>query len=80
MKTRIQKWGNSLAVRIPKAYAKEAGLNEDSPVDISMSDNNLLLKPIRKRRHTLNELLSGVTDDNIHSEQDWGSRRGREEW
>jgi antitoxin MazE len=80
MKSRVQKWGNSLAVRIPKTYAKEAGLSENSPVDISMSDKTLVLKPLKKPRVTLDELLSGITEDNKHAEVDWGKPEGREEW
>ena len=80
MKTRVQKWGNSLAVRIPKAFAEEAGLNDGSPVDISQADGNLLVSPVREKRPTLEQLLNGVNDGNIHSEQDTGRRTGREVW
>jgi len=80
MKTRLKKWGNSLAVRIPKAIAEEAGLDVDSPVDISTSGGKVVVKPVRERRLTLDQLLSGVTDENIHSEQASGAPAGREVW
>jgi len=80
MKTRMKKWGHSLAVRIPKSIAVEAGLDVDSPVDISTSGGKVVVKPVRERRLTLDRLLSGVTDENIHSEQDSGAPAGREVW
>jgi antitoxin MazE len=80
MKTRVQKWGNSLAVRIPKAFAEEAGLDDGSPVDISQTDGTLVVNPIREKRPTLAQLLDRVNDGNIHSEQDTGRRTGREVW
>jgi antitoxin MazE len=80
MKTRLKKWGHSLAVRIPKAIAEEAGLHDDSPVDISAAGGNLVVKLVRERRLTLDQLLSRVTDENIHSEDDSGAPVGREVW
>ena len=80
MKTRVQKWGNSLAVRIPKSFAAEAGLAADTPVDLSLVDGKLVIEPLAPQPLTLDELLRGVTDENLHGEWDTGPAVGREVW
>jgi len=80
MRTKIQKWGNSLAVRIPKAFAMEAQLEQNSVVDVSLLDGQIIIKPVSTSRWTLEDLLAGVTSDNIHSEIDTGDRVGNEVW
>jgi antitoxin MazE len=78
MNARVQKWGNSLALRIPKNYADQMGLSSNSPVEISLEGNRLVIEPAR--RPTLDALLDGVTPDNIHTETDWGAPVGKEVW
>jgi antitoxin MazE len=78
MDTKIQKWGNSLAVRIPKAYAEQMGLFSNSPVKISLEGERLVIESVR--RPTLAELLAEVTPDNLHDETDWGEPVGNEVW
>jgi antitoxin MazE len=78
MDTKIQKWGNSLAVRIPKAYAEQMGLYSNSPVRISLEGERLVIESVR--RTTLADLLADVTPDNIHDETDWGEPVGNEVW
>jgi antitoxin MazE len=80
MQARIQKWGNSLAIRIPKAFAEEAGLETDSPVEITLYEGRLVISPRHKPKYTLEELLAQVTDDNIHEEIDTGPSVGNEAW
>jgi len=80
MKTQVQKWGNSLAVRIPKAFAADLGLAQDSAVELSLKDGNLVVRPSKIQRYELNELLSRVTEANLHGEQDYGDAVGSEEW
>ena len=80
MKTRIQKWGHSLAVRIPKSFAIEAGLDQDAVVDIALLDGKLVLTPLAPLSFTLDDLLAAVTNDNLHHEQDTGSAVGNEVW
>jgi len=80
MRTRVQKWGNSLALRIPKSFAEEAGLKNSSPVDVSLVDGRLIIAPVRKPKWTLNELLAQVTPDNLHGEVDTGPAMGNESW
>lgn len=77
--SKIQKWGNSLAVRIPKAFAEEAGLDENTNVDISVEGKTIIIRPARKK-YTLAELLKGVTKANRHGEVDWGPPVGKEVW
>ena len=63
MFTRIQKWGNSLAIRIPKSFAAEVGLEQDSEVELSLLDGKLVLVPIASQRTPLAALLSQITDE-----------------
>jgi len=78
MKTRIQRWGNSLAVRIPKPFAAEAGLEQQSEVYVAVVDGALVITP--SPVPALDELLAQVTDDNLHGETDFGPPVGREVW
>jgi antitoxin MazE len=80
MRTRVQKWGNSLAVRIPRSFAAEAGFEKESPVDISLEDGKLVVSAVTQAVPTLGELLAAVTEDNIHREIDTGSASGDEAW
>lgn len=80
VKTRIQKWGNSLALRIPKSFAAEAHLAQDSLVEVSLVDGKLVVAPVHEVRFTLEGLLAGVTEENLHHEFDTGHPVGREVW
>lgn len=80
MLTKVQKWGNSLALRIPKAFALDAQLENDSVVEISFVDGQIVIKPISTPNLTLEQLLSGVNDNNIHHETDTGDVVGNEIW
>ncbi len=79
MHTQVGKWGNSLAVRIPGAYAKDLGLQEGMELQVTVVDGGLLLRP-EKKEFSLEELVEGITPENLHRETDWGSPRGRESW
>jgi antitoxin MazE len=76
----VQKWGNSLALRIPKSIAAEAGLRENAPVDLSLVKGKVVIQPARPGALTLDELLLGVTDENLHAEWHTGPAVGREIW
>lgn len=78
MRTSVQKWGNSLAVRIPKAFAADLGIGQDAAVDLSMEDGALVVRPTQVGRYDLESLLSEVTDENIHPVVNWGTPVGRE--
>ncbi|MFL5803570.1 MAG: AbrB/MazE/SpoVT family DNA-binding domain-containing protein [Roseiflexaceae bacterium] len=80
MKTRIQKWGNSLALRIPKSFAVETGLDQDAVVDIVLVDGKLIVTPLRTPPISLDKLLAGITDENRHDEYDIGVAVGSEVW
>ena len=79
MKVKVQKWGNSLAVRIPKSFAVQTEIEQDSVVDLSVLEGNIIVKPEkRKPKYTLEELLEGVTEENLHGEIDFGKPVGKE--
>lgn len=81
MKARVQKWGNSLAVRIPKAFAAELGLEADTPIELSVRDNKLVIERDEDCLEiSLDDLLAGVTDENIHEEIRTGPPVGNEAW
>jgi antitoxin MazE len=80
MKTRVQKWGNSLALRIPKAFAEEAGLHAEAAVELSLVEGRILVQPITPQPLTLDQLLRGVTDENLPGEWDTGPAVGKEVW
>ncbi len=80
MRVKVQKWGNSLALRIPKPFAKEAEVEEGAVVNLSVEDGKLVAVPASPSKYTLRQLLRHVTKDNIHREVDWGPAVGREPW
>ena len=80
MQTMIQQWGNSLALRIPKAFAQQAKVKKGSRVKLTVEKNRLVVEPVEKKKSTLKELLAGVTPENIHPETDWGKPMGKEIW
>ena len=80
MRTRIQKWGNSLALRIPKSFATEVGLQRESSVEVSLVNGKLVITPVAKPKLTLKQLLAKVTKENLHHEVDIGPATGNETW
>ena len=84
MKVAFQKWGNSLALRVPKAVAQEIGASDGKAAEMSVRDGKLVIevtKPKRrKRRFTLDELVAGITPENRHEEIDRGPPVGNEVW
>ena len=80
MQTKIKKWGNSLALRIPKSFALNAHLRQDELVDISIDKERIIITPIRQKEYLLDELLAGVSEDNLHGEIDTGVPVGKEIW
>jgi antitoxin MazE len=80
MQTKIKKWGNSLALRIPKSFALNANLKQDELVDISIDKERIIITPIIKKEYSLDELLACVTEDNLHGEFDTGALVGKENW
>jgi antitoxin MazE len=79
MQTRIQKWGNSLALRIPKSFAKDSNMEQDTLVELTLQDGRLVVTLIEPQL-TLDQLVAQITPENVHSEQDFGAAVGREVW
>ncbi len=80
MRTRIQRWGNSLALRLPKAFAAEAQLEQNTLVEVTLVDGKLLILPVTEPAMTLEQLLAGVTGENLHREVESGPAIGKEAW
>ena len=80
MKTTVQKWGNSYAVRIPKSFIKEVGLEYRADVELTLEDGKLVIQPIKEEKITLDDLLAQVTKKNLHSAEDTGAPMGKEAW
>lgn len=78
MNAKIQKWGNSLALRIPKALAEESHLTDGSTVDINVHDGKLVVVSQRPPQYKLTDLLKKVTPRNIHGEIHAGGPVGKE--
>lgn len=79
MRAKAQKWGNSLAVRIPKAIAEQARLREEDDLEIDVETDVIRLTPLR-RELTLDQLLERMTDANRHDETSYGRAQGSEAW
>jgi len=80
MKTTIQRWGNSLAVRIPKTVALETTLGEGDEVDLRADEERIIVERPQRRSYRLGDLLAGVTKANRQTETDCGQPVGRESW
>lgn len=80
METNIQKWGNSLGVRLPKSIAINQSLKEGTRVVVIETKTGISIEAIKKKRRTLNAMLKGITNDNLHNEIDWGKSVGNEIW
>jgi len=79
VQARVQKWGNSLAVRIPKSFAMQSNLGQDSLVEMSIENGKIVLLPIQPEMD-LAQLLESVTEENRHAETQTGTTVGREIW
>lgn len=80
MKVQVQKWGNSLALRIPKSFAVESNINQGSTVEVSLENGRIIVFPIAEPEFSLDEMLSQITDENLHGEIDTGNSVGQEIW
>ena len=80
MQTKIQKWGNSLALRIPKSFAVNVNLKQNELVDLSIEKDKIVITPITENEYSLDELLEGVSENNLHTEFDTGVAVGKEIW
>lgn len=80
MTSKIQRWGNSLGLRILKSIAKELRLRPGSRVEMAVKDGRLVISPASRPRYTLEELVAGIRPEHLHGEVTWGKSRGREVW
>ena len=80
MQTKIQKWGNSLALRIPKSFALNVNIKQNELVDLSIEKGKIVIMPIAQKEYSLEELLEGVSENNLHSEFNTGAPTGKEIW
>ena len=79
MKMTIQKWGNSLALRIPSSFARDAHVEKGTQVDLSIAEGRLIIAPVEKS-YSLNDLVGEISKRNLHGEVDTGERLGKEIW
>ncbi|MBM3713520.1 MAG: AbrB/MazE/SpoVT family DNA-binding domain-containing protein [Actinobacteria bacterium] len=79
MRVKIQKWGNSLALRIPKAFAFQSKIREDEYVNLTLEENKIVIEPVEEK-YSLKELVSGINKSNLHLEIDFGKKVGNEHW
>lgn len=80
MRTKIVKWGNSLGLRIPRAFADEVRVSEGSTVDLGLEDGRLVIRVIETKPISLEGLLAEITAENLHGEVDTGGAVGGEVW
>lgn len=80
MHSKVQRWGNSLAVRIPKSFAAQSQLTANSPVEITIEGDVITLRASRPKKYKLDDLLEGVTAENCHAEISTGKPVGKEVW
>ena len=80
MRTRIGKWGNSLALRIPKQFAADAGIEDESVVQVTLQNRTIVIEPVAVPTYSLTQLLADITPENLHAEVDTGDAIGGEAW
>jgi antitoxin MazE len=80
MHVRVQKWRNSLAVRIPKPLAKDAEVTEGTVLNLAVSEGRVVATPVEQKKLSLKQLLAKVNKKNLHREVDFGRPAGREIW
>ena len=78
-KTQLAKWGTSIGVRIPKPILEAAQLHEGDSVALEVDRGTILVR-LSAARPTLEELVNGISDQNMHGETEWGGPRGKEAW
>jgi len=80
MRATIQKWGNSLALRIPLAFGKELGMEEATTVEMCIDKSTLIIKPKKIKKTALKELLARIDENNLHHAVETGPAVGNEAW
>lgn len=80
MQVRIEQWGKSLALRIPSKLASRAQLQPNSLVELALQSGKLVVNPVSRPKITLDQLLAGITEENLHEEVQTGPAVGGEKW
>ncbi len=80
MRVKIQKWGNSFALRIPKSFANQTSIKLGSSVDLSIQEGKLIIEPITQEEYDYKTLISEVKESNLHKEYLSDKPKGRELW
>jgi antitoxin MazE len=80
MESRIKKWGNSLALRIPKHIASDINLKMNEKVSLSIHEDSIIITPVGRKKYSLEKLLECVTQENLHGEYNTGHPVGKEVW
>ncbi len=80
MKTRVQRWGNSLALRIPKTFAEEISVQAGDSVDMSIARGRLLIATCATQDYQLARLVAKIRPGNLHKEIITAQPQGREVW
>ena len=80
MTAKVLRWGNSLGVRIPKSFAEEAGVTAGSEIDFKVRNGELVIRPLKPPRYSLDQLIKEITLSNLHEEVETGGAVGRETW
>jgi len=80
MEITIKKWGNSLALRLPRSTTQKYALKSGSKVSMSEEKRGIIFRPVTKKCPSLKELVDMITPKNIHKETDWGKPQGKEIW
>jgi antitoxin MazE len=76
---KLMRWGNGMAIRIPKALMEDAHLSEGDALHLIVRNGAIIAKPAKKKP-ALKDLLAKVSADNVHHEVDWGKPQGKEAW
>ena len=79
MRTKAQKWGNSVAIRVPKRIVEKAGIELGCEFDIDVDGDKIVLLPRRRSGYRLADLVGQITVENLHGEVDFGEAVGHED-
>jgi antitoxin MazE len=80
MNVKVHKWGNSLGIRIPKVFADTVNIKKESTVNLSFVEGKIIITPVSEPEYKLEDLLSTITEKNIHKEFSTGEPAGKEIW
>jgi len=80
MKTKVARWGNSLAMRIPKRLAETHQISEGTDLEIVEEEGGIRIRPVQPKKYQLSDLLKAVTPENLHGEHLVEDPKGKEVW